>query len=548
MRNARFLFLLVSLMASSAVRAQTVRESIDVRVTNVDFVALDAKGNVVRSLDPATVTVLEDGRPREVTHFAEYKADAAAETAGVRPERTRRIAFFFDDSSLTLPTRRKILDATRQFAKSAAAQGDLIELVTFGRSVNVRQTWTSDLVAIEAALNTIAKDIPSGSMRENERRRLEMQIQSMIRDSEQSQGVIPFGAIFSGAKSYAEQRAAEVDATAGALAAYVRTMDRLDGRKILVLSSESLPTRPGRDIYQWVGMVQSQLASSRSRYASAARNSSDAAEADRHQKAVVLQQVADSANRHGVVLYALNPTIGGEARSGTIERSSPVIVGSDVSAGIGSADGMQLLANSTGGAAYLGMSPMKALEQIGNELRSYYSLAFRSDSSNPARRIELRTSVPGVRLRHSKGLSEIAPNQESQPPIDLADAPPPNTLDIVLQRGDSSRNHGRTTVQLKVLIPADRLKLLPQPSGEMAGSFSIYMQFKDRDGTELSSINKQTHQLRWSTEQAAASKGRRLTVVTDVVINGARDQVTVRVVDDSTQVTGFSTIDLSGAM
>ena len=78
-------------------------------------------------------------------------------------------------------------------------------------------------------------------------------------------------------------------------------------------------------------------------------------------------------------------------------------------------------------------------------------------------------------------------------------------------------------------------------------NLSIYLQFRNREGSELSTINKQSHQLRWTADQLAAAKGKSLTVLSDVVIKESRDQVSVRVVDDVTQVTGFNTIDLGGS-
>lgn len=551
MLRLHFPAFLVALSLTAAAQPQTtppkVSESVDVSLVNIDFVALDGKGNPIRDLDPSTVTVLEDGKPQPITNFAQYKRPMSVE--GAAPSTPEHVAFFFDDNSLTASTRRRIILAAEEYAKRVAARGANVEIVAYDHQIDVIQESTNDLAAILGALEKLSKRAPNGAIREAERRRLQAYINSAIADGE---AAAPTGQstslemIVAGVKHYAEQRAEDVDRTADALARYLESLRRVEGRKAVIVASESLPSRPGSDMYQFLGNVLQRLANDpTSTYSGPARRSSAFMESSRFQKGSLLHSVGDVARASRVVLYGINPEVPGESKSGTVERTAPGGAGDDFAAGLGSMDGLQILSAATGGQAYIGMYPDKALQRIDDELGSYYSLAYRG-TADAQHRVELRSSVPGVKFRYARTLAPAPIREaESHEPVDLDDFSGDNRLNIAVQRGDSTSEGGARKVQLKILIPVDNLKFTQQPSGEYGGGFSVYLQFKNRNGSELSTINKQSHQFRLTADQVTAAKGKTITFVSDVVIRDGRDQVNVRVVDDESKASGFATVDLS---
>lgn len=233
-------------------------EQIDVRVTSVDFVALDAKGGVVSGLDPKSISVVENGAAREVTNFTEVRRGPGAPATATQ----HRLAIFFDDDSLTASTRKRIIDAVGGLVKNAAARGDLVEIVTSRSRMAIRQPWTSDPALLRAALDTIAREVPNGDQLDAERRRIQADISTMIQDASSGDAIpTDLGMMVAGVRHYAEQRAAQFDVTAAGLGTYVESLAPLQGKKTVVVATESFPVLPGNDMYQYLVSVQQSLAS-----------------------------------------------------------------------------------------------------------------------------------------------------------------------------------------------------------------------------------------------------------------------------------------------
>jgi VWFA-related protein len=551
--SCALLGLLLTAVLAVSVSAQptsppVVKEEINVALTTVEFVAIDSKGHPVSGLDPKSLVLLEDGREQPITNFAEFRRTSPGETKAVgAPE---YVSFFFDDSSLTPQVRRKILAAVDQYAKSAAPRGAKIELVSWNQSLDVMLSATDDLPAISAALDKLGKRVPAGSMREAERRRLEQNISTMIADGEATDTGPPMSLslILAGVKPYAEERARMVERTSTAFGQYLASLERTPGRKTVVFISESLPSRPGSEMFQYIQSLTDRLSNDTgSKYNAAARRSSEHMDEGRLQKGELIRAVGQRAVASHAVIYSLNPSVPGESRSGTVERTEVSSSSSDFAAGLGGVDGLQILANTTGGYAFIGMTPTLALQRIDEEVASYYSVAYHGTSPS-SHKIELKTTQPGVKIRHGQtfATTTVTRQAESTEPVDLDDFSSENKLNISLQRGTSTVEGDAKKVQLKILIPVDSLQLTQEPSGEFGGGFSIYIQFNNREG-DVTGINKQSHQLRWTAEQRAAAKGRTITYVSDVMIRGGRDLVNVRVVDDQSHDSGFAKIDLSGS-
>jgi VWFA-related protein len=520
-------------------------EQIDVRVTSIDFVALDAKGEPVSGLDPKSIAVVENGTARPVTNFTEVRRGPDA-TPGATQQ---RLAIFFDDNSLTASTRKRIIDAAKTLVKNAARRGDLVEIVTSRSQTMVRQAWTSEPATLLSTLDAIAKEVPGGDQLEAERRRVQSQINTMIEDGS-GENAIPtdINTIVAGVRHYAEQRSAEFDVTAVALGKYVESLARLSGKKVVVIATESFPILPGNDMYQYLTNVQQVLASNPSSpYYKAARKASPMSDATRLQKTQTLASLAQAANQSGVTVYGVNPKGPGSGKAGAVETYEHTgSLTEDFAVGLGGVDGLQMLASATGGSALVGTRPQKALEQLDARLRNYYSIGYRSDLAPGApRSVEITTTAKGVTLRYAKASTEIAVSAR-RTSDDLLVDPPANDIAISVERGQSSSpSPDRRIVELRVMIPVDGLKLEQNPAGMFEGGFSVLIQFRDRSGATISALDKAVQKLSWSAADFAAAKGMSITFLSNVTVFADRDQLTVRVVDDKSQKAGQASIDLS---
>jgi len=146
----------------------------------VNVVVRDKSGNLVRDLNSADFTVLEDGKPQHVSSFDIEKPDsieseapqqgAAQQTIqGEVPKiltsekvaresvRDRRlIVIFFDFSSMQPDEAERAIQAARDYVEKQMSPADLVSIVTLANSVQVEQDFTTDRAALENALKHLS--------------------------------------------------------------------------------------------------------------------------------------------------------------------------------------------------------------------------------------------------------------------------------------------------------------------------------------------------------------------------------------------------------
>ena len=141
-----------------------LRSESDLVLTNI--VVRDSKtGEVVTGLKQSDFTVLEDGKPQQISSFDFESVDMAkplneatisglassatgkTATSGVRPEGLkdhRLIVFFFDLTSMQPEDIDRSVEAARDFLTHKMQPADLIALVSLDTALKVDQDFTSD--------------------------------------------------------------------------------------------------------------------------------------------------------------------------------------------------------------------------------------------------------------------------------------------------------------------------------------------------------------------------------------------------------------------
>jgi len=144
--------------------AYVLRTESDLVLTNI--VARDAKtGQVVLGLKQSDFTILENGKPQQISDFDFESVDMAkplneatigglassargkTATSGVRPEDLkdhRLIVFFFDLTSMQPEDLDRSVDAAKEFLNHKLQAADLIALVSLDTELKVDQDFTSD--------------------------------------------------------------------------------------------------------------------------------------------------------------------------------------------------------------------------------------------------------------------------------------------------------------------------------------------------------------------------------------------------------------------
>jgi len=188
-RRARLaaLALSLSLLAQAAAQQPPPRPEQDeevVRITSnliqVDAVVLDREGRQVTDLAPEDFELLEDGRPRPITHFSYVSNDSAAprpNAAAARPDRTvpggagraasvpparlkpggarRVIAFVVDDLGLSFQATAYVREFLKNFVAKEMRPGDLVAVVRTSAGVGALQQFTDDPRLAAAAVERV---------------------------------------------------------------------------------------------------------------------------------------------------------------------------------------------------------------------------------------------------------------------------------------------------------------------------------------------------------------------------------------------------------
>lgn len=566
----RFPVLVCCIALAGGVAAQSppnFGETVEVRVTNVDFIVTDAKGEPVQGLSKDDFQIRENGEVREISNFYEIKKKNAEAAAVARPDSSsshrsssavpiqgRRLIFYLDNTTLSPHLRNEILTAAKDFVRGVVQENDQVLVATWNRTLAIRLAWTSDRSRIEGVLDALSKEGASASALSAERRLVDSQIGQMVLDNKMvaSSGRTPptqFADLIASARRYADSVQNDVQQSLSALTKLLSTLAGVEGRKMLIMASQSLPTRPGSDMFQMIESLQNDpggadgpgLTTGLRR--EARRSASLAGEMASFDTSKSIEALVRAANATGVTIYAMNPEAESATEAGTVEQVGPGDSSVAFAITTGGMDGFQILSNGTGGRALIGTKAPQAFAALKKDLDSYYSIGYRSSSAgdsaersievrakNAAHRVRARGSVFYKSLKMEMADRVIANHYQDQFSNDLE-----ITLGVA---GPIREESGKKFVPLRVFVPVSRLTLLPE-GNEYVGGFAVYISTADGKGN-VSEVSLQKHDIRWPREAYEQLKSKSFTFASDIAIEQGRDQVSVGVTDLVSQQTGFA--------
>ena len=550
--------LLIHPLAAQAPASQTpMKEVIDVRVTNIEIIATDSKGNHVPGLTRDDFELYENGKLQPITNLFEASAVAAAQGAAPKTA-PRRLVLYLDDSTL-LPNNRKLLiPELKKFVAEAMTPDDQMMVVTFNQSSKVRVPWTSDVTAVQSMLDTIGREVGGGSLRQAARGRMENEIRNVVRrdqaihlseDERKLGGTAPdsdFRVLLSSVRNYASSLKYDFGMSAGALEKLFGGLAGIDGRKIVFVASESFPVHPGSEMFAQFETVRNDILSGNGseglkRGARSTNVSAAASEFNMNESILMLSRVA---NASGVTVYALDPDIGGRSDSGNVQQMGSDMQTNPTGAAMAAAtglDGMQILAAATGGQAWIGMKPAVAFGKLRADLENYYSLGYQARTSGDAERtIEVRAKRPGIRVRTKKNsVFRTAESEMAERVTSNLQSAQLNDLGISVQvAGDIKIEGDKRRVPVHVLIPARNITVAAE--GEvLTGGFSVYI-CSAGGRTEPSDVTRRSHEIQWPPATIEQLGDRNMTFAMEIVLEKGRDLISVGVLDHRSQATGFS--------
>ena len=555
---------LIALAAASTLAAQTISESMEVRVANIDVVVTDAQGNPVPGLTREDFTLLENGRPVEITNFYEERgaSDARpvdAEEAEVAmytdvERKPRLLVILLDESSLMPNDRDRTLDHLADLIDRVVEQRDRAMIVSFDERLTIRQEFTGDRDLLIDAIESFRGSGTRGLLLANRFRQLQEELIQQLSDAtgapqgEMAPQVQVAPASYSSAmgdvRDYAQEEQSRNNRLMASLESIVVSLAGLEGRKSIVFVTNSFTRNPGVEAHEFMEVIKEKFEDG--------RGMSPRMEGRRFSLQNEFLRLTQRASSVGVVIHVLQGAAGSSqlvgadfGNSGGFEATQGAISGLR-ERDMDQRDSMQELAATTGGIALVGSSNIEgALERVGAELENHYSLGYRpAGERDSTRRIEVKVRRPGLIVRHPQILVDRSVDQEMKDRLATVLNFPDMAISHGLEVSAGPRpavTEGRYEIPLTLKIPTANLTLLPD-GDDLVGSFSVHSGFLSREGA-LSDVSVQQQSFRFPAE----SRNRRQTVTLQLsmTIDERVERVAIAVVDGPSQLAQVAVHDVA---
>lgn len=514
-------------------------ESVDVRVINVDVVVTDKRGNRIHGLTKDDFEILENGKPKAISNFYEVEAapKAVAGTAAaptslaaieqIPDNQKRRIIFYVDNLSLMPFNRNRVFKEMKEFAKRVMRPGDEAMIATFNRSMKIRAAFTRDPIQIQQTLDALAGESALGVSAKSERR----DATNSINDAQD------YDAALSTARNFAQSAEHDLRQSVTSLEGLMTTLAGVEGKKIVVLTTEGFEMQPGRDLFMLVDEVARQkgwAAGGGSMLESMSFNGSQ-----------LIEDVARTANANGITIYAIHAGGLGAQNQDIMADSSRSTSFTVAQAALSnSTESLELISERTGGVASVNTNNFAgAFQNIEKDLDAYYSLGYRAGTERVDRQRELDVRVKNrnyiVRNRQSFVEKSTFAEMNDRVIANLLYRTKANDLKVAVRSGSPvPQDDGLFRVPIEVQIPMDSLTFLPQ--GEVnSGGFTVYVAVANKDG-DMSDVSHKQHQMTLNKAQLDQAKGKYYTYALTLLMEPGLNKISVGVVDDVSNVTGFA--------
>jgi len=469
-------------------------ETVEVNVINVDVYVTDRDGKRVTGLKKEDFSLFEGDKPVEITNFeavAEIVANpdvtAPAVAPALRPEQPApgpeswlNLAVFVDNLHLRPESRKQALEQIRTFLAQNVRPLDRVLLASYDLGLKVRQPFTGDPAALDAALRQI-ETLPSFGVQADTARRSALRTMYSLHEVDPCsyQMMLPI-------QTYAEETRDEARQTVGALKFLVNSLAGIPGRKAVLYVSDGVPVTPGEELFQVVyeicggGTATSGLPETDG--AGRVIPGGDAAtrypapqallDAQKYSIADRFEDLTAHANANRVAFYTLQASglrgfAAADAGLDPGERVLQLMTVQQVQR-TNWQSSLTAMAAGTGGRAMLETNDfLPELGRMKEDFSVYYSLAYTPAHTGDGRqhRIEVKVKRPGLKVRHRRSYRDkpLAERIVDRTLAALFHGIEDNPLEVAMAIGDPSAGEkGEYAVPVRLKIPLFKLAVLNQ--------------------------------------------------------------------------------------
>ena len=461
-----------------------ISENVTVAVTNLEVVVTDSKGKRVPGLKKEDFQVFEDSVPQPLTNFYAVAggrttlSDGTEVSLSDEPKPNEKAAdeipanlkakyiFYIDNLNIHPLHRTRIFKTLLPFVDKAIGPNTEGMVVSFNRSLKVRQKFTSDKGIITGALESIMGDAGGGTTLVSDR----MDALQKINDAKSA------GDAISTAKMAAATMDDDLRYTIDGLKNTLSMMAGVEGRKVLIYVSDGLPQMVGQELFD---TIQTKF-----------QTSAAAMESFTYDRTSSYATIAREANAQGVTLYMIDASglkieegVSAEYGTDTVHPSTFVLQQNFQAP-------LQMLARETGGIAAVNTNnAQREFDEIAQDFSDFYSLGYRSTRGAVDRphSIEVRVvNHPGLRARYRSGYLEKTVETRTAESVTAALYYPrtDNPLQFSVAVGDpkpySTENY---LVPVRIAIPLANVTLIPQ-GDDYRGRLYVYFVVLDSQGQQ----------------------------------------------------------------
>ena len=509
-------------------------ERVEVQLINVEAWVSDRQGNPVHGLGIEDFEVFEDGEPVTLSHFAEVRSPGAADpfapTAPIEapvdrpvhdrplelqdllrpevdePQSEGFLALYFDELFSGPAGRKQLIEDLETFVELHRVPPERMLILRQDEDLRVEANLGSKRSEIEAALARLRTASPAGAQTWAEERNALRLIQADWERLTVLGGNAPgrdpcdafVDSAFREVQAYIHQSRARIELTLGHLTNTASFLAGLPGPKTLVYVSDGLAVTPGSNLLSFAKFL------------------CPGVQGDRHLDyldglAEPFRRLTRHANANRVTIYTLQAVGLRQSLSLTTadqrgaRNTARALSRFDGATRQVHRQGMTYMADETGGRAIFNRNNfIEELEQIADDMSSYYSLAYAPPHGGDGleHRIEVKVrdrpplSLAGdgdvkLSVRHRPGYRDKSLDQrmverlESTLYLNLM----ANPLDVSLGAGEvKPAGKDKFTVPLHVRVPVDRVTFLPGQDGERA---SLRVMVLARDERNVKAAFKQ---------------------------------------------------------
>jgi len=558
-------------------------ETVEVNVVNVDVYATDKDGNRIAGLKKEDFTVFEDGKPVEITHFADVAgrtapAPRANAAAGIptpqppaaataaeapAPENPLNLIVFIDNFHIHPAHRSRVLEQVRRFISQNVGRDDRVMVATSDPSLHIRQPFTNDPALLDAALKEIEK-LPAHGMEAENTRRTALRALFALQEEDVREGEPCAHNLLSPVEGYAQGVRDEVRRAIASLTLLVNSLAGIPGRKALVHVSDGLPLTPGEELFQVLfeicgggaatsGIRQDNvpggLWDASALGPSAYQAQQAATDALKYNTVKDWDKLVAHANANRVSLYPLQASglQGNFATEAGFDPGEQVLQLLSVQTvqTTNLQNPLTAMASGTGGRAILNANDvLPDLARVQQDFASYYSLGYTPAHQGDGRehRIEVKVKRSGVRLRYRQSYRD-KPAVEKTVDRTLAALLygfEENPLGITVEVGEQTPSPtGSVAVPIRLKIPLFKLAILNrEEAGTFEGNLRLFVATRTSEGNS-SPMRQVAVPIRIPRQQVLNAMGQFYLYTLTLELQPGRQQVAVAVRDELAATTSY---------